>query len=48
MLLNKKRRALHDLIAGTAVVRTNIDEDDTPQAPVHSIDEPLRPPEDKS
>lgn len=49
MLLNKKRRALHDLIAGTAVVRTNIDEDDTiPQAPAHSIDEPLRPPEDKS
>ena len=26
MLLNKKRRALHDLIAGTAVIRTNIDE----------------------
>ena len=49
MLLNKKRRALHNLIAGTAVVRTNIDEDDTiPQAPAHSIDEPLRPPEDKS
>ena len=26
MLLNKKRRALHDLIAGTVVVRTSIDE----------------------
>ena len=26
MLLNKKRRALHDLLAGTVVVRTHIDE----------------------
>ena len=25
MLLNEKRRALHDLIAGTVVVRTQID-----------------------
>jgi len=49
MLLNKKRRALHDLIAGTAVVRTNIDEEGAiPQEPPNSIDEALRPPEDKS
>jgi uncharacterized RDD family membrane protein YckC len=32
MLLNKKRRALHDLIAGTVVVRTSIAEDH-PAAP---------------
>ena len=25
MLTNRKRRALHDFIAGTVVVRTNID-----------------------
>jgi len=30
MLTNKKRRALHDIIAGTVVVRTNLDYDNEP------------------
>ena len=32
MLLNKKRRALHDLLAGTVVVRTNVQTDIPPKA----------------
>ena len=42
MLMNKKRRALHDLIAGTVVIRTNIQEPSAEQgspaaAPLPSV-----------
>lgn len=38
MLTNSKRRALHDFIAGTVVVRTNIaDDDDLPSDVIQSV-----------
>ena len=47
MLLNKKRRALHDLLAGTVVIRTNTEPDDLPatRTPIHDDTGALNPPE---
>jgi uncharacterized RDD family membrane protein YckC len=38
MLTNEKRRALHDLIAGTVVIRTNVRQPDQPTAPETVVD----------
>jgi uncharacterized RDD family membrane protein YckC len=46
LLTNKKRRALHDFIAGTVVVRTNIQEEPAQQGPTPdagSADSPPAP-----
>ncbi len=47
MLLNKKCRALHDLLAGTVVIRTNADAADLPaaQTPLDNDTGALNPPE---
>jgi uncharacterized RDD family membrane protein YckC len=47
MLHNKKRRALHDLLAGTVVIRTNAEADDLPaaQTPLHNDTGAFNPPE---
>lgn len=45
MLMNKKRRALHDFLAGTVVVRTPIDADPAVSPP--SVAEALKPSEDQ-